>query len=129
MKPILTSASAMDKPVYAGGLGETIGRETSPGFWTHIQLPANEGMCLRTYAAIHLRVPDSGIPALDEMIRKSLLMEMAGRALGGLLSNPGGPVQHSPMRGWDITNCTWHDVADVALTSADALIKALEGKQ
>ncbi len=30
-----------------------------------------EAMSLRAYAAIHLRVPDSGIEWLDEMIRKS----------------------------------------------------------
>ena len=30
-----------------------------------------ENMSLRAYAAIHLRVPDSGIDWLDEMIRQS----------------------------------------------------------
>lgn len=30
-----------------------------------------ENMSLRAYAAIHLRVPDSGIEWLDEMIRRS----------------------------------------------------------
>jgi hypothetical protein len=30
-----------------------------------------EGMSLRTFAAIHLRVPDSGIEWLDAMIRRS----------------------------------------------------------
>jgi hypothetical protein len=30
-----------------------------------------EGMSLRTFAAIHLRVPDSGIDWLDQMIRRS----------------------------------------------------------
>ncbi|MGH9631965.1 MAG: hypothetical protein ACRD7E_26980 [Bryobacteraceae bacterium] len=30
-----------------------------------------EKMSLRIYAAIHLRVPDSGIDWLDEMIRRS----------------------------------------------------------
>ena len=30
-----------------------------------------EGMSLRTFAAIHLRVPDSGIDWLDAMIRRS----------------------------------------------------------
>jgi hypothetical protein len=30
-----------------------------------------ESMSLRAYAAIHLRVPDSGIDWLDEMIRRS----------------------------------------------------------
>ena len=30
-----------------------------------------EGMSVRTFAAIHLRVPDSGIDWLDAMIRRS----------------------------------------------------------
>jgi hypothetical protein len=30
-----------------------------------------ENMSLRVYAAVHLRVPDSGIDWLDEMIRRS----------------------------------------------------------
>jgi hypothetical protein len=30
-----------------------------------------EGMSLRTFAAIHLRVPDSGIDWLDAMIQRS----------------------------------------------------------
>jgi len=30
-----------------------------------------EGMSLRAYAAIHLRVPDSGIEWLDRMIRQA----------------------------------------------------------
>lgn len=30
-----------------------------------------EGMSLRTFAAIHLRVPDSGVDWLDAMIRRS----------------------------------------------------------
>ena len=53
----------------------------------------------------------------------------AGQALAGLLANPGGPIQHNPMRAWDLTNCTWDDVAGVAITAADALIKALEEKR
>jgi hypothetical protein len=31
----------------------------------------HEGMTLRQYAAIHLKVPDSGTDWLDEMIKKS----------------------------------------------------------
>ena len=39
---------------------------------------------LRQYAAIKLRVPDSGCDWLDEMIRKSLRDQFAGQALSGL---------------------------------------------
>lgn len=31
----------------------------------------NSGMSLRVYAAIQLRVPDSGLPWIDDMIRES----------------------------------------------------------
>ena len=42
---------------------------------------ASSGMDLRQYAAIKLRVPDSGLDWLDEMIRKSLRDELAGKAM------------------------------------------------
>lgn len=35
--------------------------------------PYSAGMTLRQYAAIHLKVPDSGSDWLDDMIRKSVL--------------------------------------------------------
>jgi hypothetical protein len=37
-----------------------------------------EGMSLREYAAITLKVPDSGTDWLDAMIRKSLRDQLAG---------------------------------------------------
>lgn len=36
-----------------------------------LPLNACEGMTLRQYAAIHLKVPDSGTDWLDDMIKKS----------------------------------------------------------
>jgi hypothetical protein len=36
-----------------------------------------ENMSLRVYAAVHLRVPDSGIDWLDEMIRRSRELDHA----------------------------------------------------
>lgn len=39
------------------------------------------GMTLRQYAAIKLKVPDSGDPELDDMIRKSNRNELAARAM------------------------------------------------
>lgn len=44
------------------------------------------GMTLRAYAAIKLRVPESGIDWLDAMIQQSRLDEFAGKALAGLTS-------------------------------------------
>lgn len=43
------------------------------------------GMTLREYAAIKLRVPDSGTDWLDEMIRKSVRDEFAAKAMQSLL--------------------------------------------
>ena len=45
-----------------------------------------EGMTLRQYAAIKLRVPDSGTDWLDEMIRKSLIDTFAAKAMQGEVS-------------------------------------------
>ena len=45
------------------------------------------GMSLREYAAIKLRVPDSGTDWLDAMIEKSLLNEFAGKAMQAVIVN------------------------------------------
>jgi hypothetical protein len=54
------------------------------------------GMTLRQYAAIKLCVPESGLPWLDEMIRKSLKDRFAGQALEGVtqgwFTSPGSTV-------------------------------------
>ncbi len=47
-----------------------------------------EGMSLRTYAAIKLCVPDSGLPWLDDMIRQAQRDKFAGQALAGMLADP-----------------------------------------
>ena len=44
------------------------------------------GMSLRTYAAIKLRVPDSGIDWLDAMILQAKRDDFAGQALAGILA-------------------------------------------
>ena len=44
-----------------------------------------EGMSLRQYAAIKLRVPNSGLPWLDEMIEKSNRDWFAGMTLQGII--------------------------------------------
>ncbi len=55
-----------------------------------------------------------------------LRAELAGKAMQGLLSNPGGPVQRSEMTGWSSPiNCTHDDVAREALFYADALMAEL----
>ena len=50
----------------------------------------DSGMSLRVYAAIKLRVPDSGAPWLDEMIQKSNRDWLAGMALEFCLREFGG---------------------------------------
>lgn len=42
-----------------------------PAFPTPAGTQHNDGMTLRQYAAINLRVPDSGLPWLDKMIVQS----------------------------------------------------------
>ena len=44
------------------------------------------GLTPQEYAAIHLRVPDSGTPWLDEMIRKAKRDEFAAQALNRLVN-------------------------------------------
>ena len=49
-----------------------------------------EGMSLRQYAAIKLKVADSGVDWLDEMITKSKLDDLAEKAMNGILSRSTG---------------------------------------
>ena len=46
-----------------------------------------DGMTLRQYAAIKLRVPNSGTDWLDEMIRTSLRDEFAAKAMQGICAH------------------------------------------
>jgi len=72
------------------------------------------GMTLRQYAAIKLRVPNSGTDWLDEMIEKSLLDDLAGKAMQGLIHHfDFGTFSNDPMR-----------VAGWAYDAADAMLKA-----
>ena len=55
--------------------------------WNGVEIPGSAGMTLRQYAAIELRVPNSGTDWLDEMITKANRDGFAGLALKGLLAN------------------------------------------
>jgi hypothetical protein len=46
------------------------------GYWNH-------GMTLKEYAAVNLKVPRSGDPELDAMIRESVRRDFAEKALAG----------------------------------------------
>jgi len=52
----------------------------------------------------------------------------AGKAMEGLLSNPGGPIQANGMSGWSFTNCRDNDVASLVWVIADAMIAARGGE-
>lgn len=76
------------------------------------------GMTLRQYAAIKLRVPNSGTDWLDEMIRESLRDELAGKAMQGMA----GSSSYCEY-GW----CQ-SDLSGQAYEISDAMIKAREVK-
>lgn len=79
-------------------------------------VPDEEGMTLRQYAAIHLKVPDSGTDWLDDMIRKAKRDEFAARAMQGLLAQSQGTALGS----------TVESAAEYAYAMADAMIEARE---
>ena len=74
-----------------------------------------EGMSLQTYAAIHLCVPMSEHPIVNEMINKARLDKFAAAALSGLLSDFDGAGR------WTID-----DIASAASDGADAMLRARE---
>lgn len=77
------------------------------------------GLSAREYAAIKLRVPDSGTEWLDAMIRKSLRDELAAKAMQGLLANP--KLQPEIMKRGGATG-GWIDTS--AYGWADAMLEA-----
>lgn len=78
------------------------------------ELIFNKGLTAVEYAAIKLRVPESGTDWLDDMIRKSQRNDLAARAMQGLLSRPGG------------IDAKYE--AELSLIVADAMIAAQEQK-
>ena len=79
------------------------------------------GMSLREYSAIHLRVANSGVDWLDEMIEKANRDWFAGQALNGFslrLRDNGWPNQV------DDLEVTW--VSKAAYTIADAMLAERE---
>lgn len=74
----------------------------------------SEGMTLRQYAAIKLRVPDSGDDWLDELIRTALRDEFAAKAMNAYIAT--NPADH----------ITESHIATFAYSQADAMLKARE---
>jgi len=54
----------------------------------------------------------------------SLRDYFAAKALQGLCSNPGGPIQSSAQSGWALVNCNESNVAGTAYWLADAMLRA-----
>jgi len=74
----------------------------------------HNGLTACEYAAIQLKVPDSGTDWLDDMIRKSNRNEFAARAMQGLLFDDNG----------DFSDRKW--VAEKAYSFADAMMEVRE---
>lgn len=84
------------------------------------------GMTLRQYAAIKLKVPNSGTDWLDEMIRESLRVELAARVMQGLISDANS-VSEDTGKKLSIP----HDaelIANASYAMSDAMLKAREMK-
>ena len=69
------------------------------------------GMTLRQYAAIKLRVPDSGTDWLDDMIRQSLRDDFASKVVQGIYSTAIGDPNRVP-------------ITEDAYLQADAMLEA-----
>jgi hypothetical protein len=78
---------------------------------------ASRDMTLRQYAAIKLKVPDSGIDWLDEMIVKSLCDDFAAKAMHQMLHGAVLPV------GYDATG-DLRLLVERAYQVADAMMEA-----
>lgn len=70
----------------------------------------------RMAAAITLRVPNSGIPELDVMIREAERRDVAAQIMAGWISHP------------EVNN-SWPRLAKEAVEGADALLAALRTKE
>ena len=85
------------------------------------------GMTLRQYAAIKLRVPNSGTDWLDEMIRESMRDDLAAKAMMAFeIRGDNGGRDPSGFLGDDALGS--EETALVSYWMADAMLKAREVK-
>lgn len=56
------------------------------------ELHSHPGISIREYAAIHLRIPDSGNAELDAMIQKSRRQDILISVINGGISTARGPI-------------------------------------
>ena len=104
-------------PAFPGGAVRKTRPAHDPGAdfrVTDITEPKQSGMTLRQYAAIKLRVPNSGTDWLDEMIFASLRDDLAAKAMQGMAGSHGYCE-----RGWD-----QKDLSRQAYELADATLAA-----
>jgi hypothetical protein len=71
MPASFTAVFPPEVPLPEPGPGFSKSQPASPPVPVIYESTELENMSLRAYAAIHLRVPDSGIDWLDDMIRRS----------------------------------------------------------
>lgn len=84
---------------------------------------ATEGMSLQAYAAIHLKVPLSGTPWLDEMIQKTRRDEFAKFVTNAIMGDPviySETAQEAKSIGIDVSTF----ISRASYEMANALIKA-----
>ena len=100
------------------------------GFLTAADAGAAPGLTARQYAAIRLRVPDSGSAWLDAMIQRARRDALAGEIAGGMCGIMcASPKKQMAVRGMadDAGNTMHKHIALCALQLADALLAASEG--
>ncbi|KKM86427.1 hypothetical protein LCGC14_1279060 [marine sediment metagenome] len=91
--------------------------------------PAKD-MSLQDYACIKLKIPETGRPWFDDLIRKSLLNDFAAKAMQGLLSNQ--EYREQEMAKVDSTlpaiihKVIRETIRDEAYEMADTMLKARE---
>jgi hypothetical protein len=80
----LRLAAALDELLGYRGINPDVGKAAAE--LRRLQsVKGHNGMTLREYAAIQLKVPDSGTDWLDDMIRKSQRNDLAAKAMQTLL--------------------------------------------
>lgn len=102
-----------------GGASPAFPADSKPSAYGGHEPQAYSGLTIQQYAAIHLRVPNSGDAALDEMIRQSLRNELAADAMKGFLA---GHISHFGHE----SHWNYESMASEAHQVADAMLKARE---
>ena len=67
---------------------------------------------------------DAGYVVVHNFQGMTIRDAAAFKALQGLCANSGGPFQANGTGGWALVNCTEDQVADLAYSLADAMIRA-----